>query len=170
MMVVSTDGFASLKYIACLMLALQQKPEQYARCLPLGSRWPAHCTNTTDFTGWPSDGRRITPSPAAAAVASASRPAWSTTLGDLPPPSSGSLFMSYSVKPVACTMAPMSSVCVAPDSVAMSTTKRPGAPSVLATVALRYTLMLLSPITCEARSATPVSAGDLNGSCTGVRL
>src|SRR5574340_1781171 len=108
-MVVSTDGLASLKYIACLMLALQQKPEQYDRCWPLASRWPAHCTNTTDFTGAPSLGRRITPSPAAAAIASASRPAWSTTLGDLPAPSSGSLFMSYRVKPVACTMAPMSS-------------------------------------------------------------
>src|SRR4030042_4322793 len=155
MIVVSTDGLASLKYIACLMLALQQKPEQYDRCWPLVSRWPAHCTNTTDLTGAPSEGRRITPSPAAAALARASSPAWSTTLGDLPPPSSGSLFMSYRVKPVACTMAPMSSVCVAPDSVATSTIKGPGAPSVLATVAFRYTLMLLSACTGATRSPTP---------------
>jgi len=51
----------------------------------------------------------------------------------------------------------MSSVCVAPDSVAMSTTKRPGAPSVLATVAFRYTLMLLSALHLGDQIAHTVS-------------
>ncbi len=81
-MVVSAPGFCSLKYRDCLMLALQQKPEQNGRCPSLSLRWPAHWTKATDPTSLPSDGRLMGPSPAWRARSSSS--AWVTTSGDLP--------------------------------------------------------------------------------------
>ena len=163
---VSTAGLASLKYIACLMLVAQQWPEQYGRCTPDSSRCPAHWTKTTLCTSRPS--ARLIGAPFAA-IASASSPAWSTTLGLLPPPNSGNFAIGYDSKPVVWTIAPTSSSWLMPPCSTL-TLNRPGAPAVLAIVASRRTLIRGSESTRAAIAATPVSWGSACGAFQGTRF
>jgi hypothetical protein len=59
------------------------------------------------------------------------------------------------VKPVAWTIAPQSSSATDPDSCAIFTAKRPGAPAVSVTVELRCTLIFALAETFAASSAAP---------------